>query len=78
MKEEINKMLNNIVGEDLAKKIFEANFPEPIINYASGDILTFKEIKELPEGTVIYLHYVDDFQLLNYQSHSTIKAELSN
>jgi hypothetical protein len=60
MKEEIKKMLNNIVGEDLAKKIFEANFPEPIINYASGDILTFKEIKELPEGTVIYLHYVDE------------------
>jgi len=50
MKEEINKMLNNIVGEDLAKKIFEANFPEPIINYASGDILTFKEIKELQKN----------------------------
>jgi hypothetical protein len=28
-KKEIKSMLNNVVGEDLGKKIFDANFPEP-------------------------------------------------
>jgi hypothetical protein len=60
LKKEIGSMLNNIVGEDLGKKIFEANFPEPIVNYKPGDILTFKQVKELPEGTIIHILYFDE------------------
>jgi cobyric acid synthase len=59
-KKEIKSMLNKIVGEDLGEKIFEANFPEPIKNYKAGNILTFKQIKELPEGTIIHINYFDE------------------
>lgn len=60
LKSEIKSMLNNIVGEDLAKNIFEANFPEPIRNYKPGKILTFKQLKALPEGTIIHIYYLDE------------------
>ena len=60
LKKEIKKSLTKIVGEDLGNKIFEANFPKPIVNYKSGKILTFKEIRELPEGTVIHIYYTDE------------------
>jgi len=60
LKKEIKSMLGNIVGEELGKEIFEANFPEPIINYKAGNILTFKQIKELPEDTVIHILYYDE------------------
>lgn len=60
LKKEIKKSLTKIVGEDLGNKIFEANFPKPIINYKSGKILTFKELKELPEDTVIHIYYTDE------------------
>lgn len=60
LKKEIKKSLTNLVGEDLGKKIFEANFPKPIINYRSGKILTFKELKELPDDTVIHIYYTDE------------------
>ena len=53
-------MLGSVVGEDLGKQIFEANFPEPIINYKAGKVLTFRELKELPEGTIIHINYVDE------------------
>lgn len=53
-------MLGNIVGEELGKEIFEANFPEPIINYKPGNILTFKQLKELPEDTIIHILYYDE------------------
>lgn len=59
-KKEIKSMLNNIVGEDLAKNIFESTFPEPIKNYKAGKILTFKELKELPKGSVIHIYYLDE------------------
>lgn len=60
LKKEIKKSLKNVVGEDLAKKIFEANFPKPIVNYKAEKILTFKELKELPEDTVIHIYYTDE------------------
>lgn len=53
-------MLGNIVGEELGQKIFEANFPEPIVNYKPGDILSFKQIKELPEKTIVHIFYLDE------------------
>jgi len=59
-KKEIKSMLGNIVGEDLAKDIFEANFPEPIEGYLPGSILTLAELRALPDGTVIHIHYIDE------------------
>ena len=59
-KKEIKSMLDNIVGEDLAKQIFEANFPEPIDGYLPGRILTLAELRELPDGTVIHIRYLDE------------------
>jgi len=60
LKKEIKSMLGNIVGEELGKEIFEANFPEPIINYKPGNILTFKQLKELQEDTIIHILYYDE------------------
>ena len=51
LKKSIQQSLHKIVGEDLGNQIFEANFPKPIVNYKPGKILTFKEIRELPEDT---------------------------
>lgn len=85
LKSEIKSMLNNIVGEDLAKNIFEANFPEPIRNYKPGKILTFKQLKALPEGTIIHIYYLDEdgnlredgFQKL-HKGKSTVNKKLDN
>jgi len=60
MKGEIKNMLTDIVGEDLGQQIFEANFPKPIDGYMPGKILTFAELKQLPEGAVIHIHYLDE------------------
>lgn len=59
-KKEIKSMLNNIVGDELSQQIFEANFPEPIVNYKPGNILSFKQIKDLPEKTIIHIYYLDE------------------
>lgn len=60
MKKAIKGMLNNIVGEELGEKIFEANFPKPIEGYMPGEILTLAELRVLPEDTVIHIHYLDE------------------
>ena len=60
MKKEIKEMLTGIVGEDLGQQIFDANFPEPLDGYMPGNILTFAELKALPEGTVIHVLYFDE------------------
>ena len=60
MKGAINDMLKNVAGEELGQKIFEANFPEPLDGYMPGEILTFRELSEMPEGTIIHIHYLDE------------------
>lgn len=75
-------MLGNIVGEELGQEIFEANFPEPIVNYKPGSILSFKQVKELPEKTIIHIFYLDEdgelredgFQKLYKHSESEFSA----
>jgi hypothetical protein len=60
MKKEIKNMLTNVVGEELGQKIFDANFPEPLDGYMPGRVLKLKELKTLPENTVIYVKYLDE------------------
>lgn len=59
-KNEIKNMLGKILPEDKAEQIFEANFPMTIKGYKPGKILTFKELKELQEGSIIHIYYLDD------------------
>lgn len=57
----ISGMLNNIVGEEKGQEIFMANFgPNPHDSFMPGKILTFAELKALPEGTVIHILYKDE------------------
>lgn len=59
-KKEIKNMLGKILPEETAEQIFEANFPKPIKGYKPGKILNFKELKELSEGSIIHIYYLDD------------------
>ena len=60
MKDEIKNMLGNVLGEELGDEIFDANFPDPIEGYLPGDVLTFKQLKEMPEGTIVHILYTED------------------
>lgn len=59
-KNEIKNMLGKILPEEKANDIFEANFPKPIKGYKPGKILSFKELKELPEGSIIHIYYLNE------------------
>ena len=57
---EIQKMFENIVGEESASKILSNMFPKPIKGYKKGRILTVGELKLLPRNSIIHLWYKDD------------------
>lgn len=61
MLDSISGMLGNIVGEEKGREIFEANFgPNPHDSFMPGKILTWSELKALPEGTIIHILYKDE------------------
>tara|TARA_R110000772_G_scaffold95789_1_gene194134 strand:- start:6769 stop:7125 length:357 start_codon:yes stop_codon:yes gene_type:complete len=57
MKDEINKMLGNLMSEEDANEVMSNMFPDPLNGYEKGDVLTVGELKALPQGTVIHLWY---------------------
>lgn len=59
MKDSLDSMLNGLVGEEDTKNILDNMFSDPIEDYRIGNLISVKELKELPENAVIHLHYLD-------------------
>lgn len=53
-------MLSDLVGKDKGNDIFDANFPESLDGYMPGEILTFAQLKDKTEGTIIHILYKDE------------------
>ena len=57
---EIDNMLGKLVDEETASKIINNMFPEPIKGYKKGNVLTYGELKTLPEKSIIHILYYDE------------------
>ena len=62
MKNQIAEMLTNVLGEDAAKEVFNNNIlSHSLTGYKKGKILTFGELKMLPNGTILNIVYKDEY-----------------
>lgn len=53
-------MLTSIVGEEQGKAIMEATFPKQADGWMPGEVLTFGQLKQVPEGSILHIRYLDD------------------
>lgn len=69
MKKEIKEDLKQLFSNEIVKEVFNQNIlSHSLIGYKKGKMLTFGELKELPEDTILNVVYKDE----NYQITSSI------
>lgn len=57
----VSNSLKSLLGDQLGTEVFDANFNhKKLKGYVKGEIMTLKELKALPNRSVIHLKYTDE------------------